>query len=264
METVDWLRDELSVIRTWENEQKDLWFWEKIGRYPFVLLDRITPMFVKEKIGQAIEELAAFIESGGRYLINEQDVINRFREYNVETVHDINQLPIRTMDTAAEAIIQSHKKMATIQGATTGIGGIFTLLIDIPLILGISLKVLQELAIVYGYHPDKKTERIFIVKCLQFASSDIVGKKAIIEDLARVDEAGASTDTISQIQGWREVLITFRDNFGWKKLFQIIPIAGMVFGAYFNRKSIEDVAEVGKMMYRKRRIMDRMRDQIPK
>lgn len=259
METLDWLQDELEAIQTWEAEQKDLWFWEKIGRYPFVLLDRITPKFVKEKIRQAIEELAAFIESGGRYLVREQDVLNRFSEHTVEEIGQINQLPIRAMDRAAEAIIQAHKKIATVQGATTGIGGIFTLLIDIPLILGISLKVLQELAIVYGYHPHEKNERIFIVKCLQFSSSDIVGKKAIIEDLATLgEEAGATNQTMAQIQGWREVLITFRDNFGWKKLFQIIPIAGMIFGAYFNRISIEDVAEVGKMMYRKRRIIERI------
>ncbi|MGC5326091.1 EcsC family protein [Brevibacillus sp. SYSU BS000544] len=258
METINWLQDELKAIQIWENEQKDLWFWEKIGRYPFVLLDRITPTFVKEKLGQAIDELSGFIESGGRYLVNEQDVLKHFREHDVDTIRDMEQLPIRTMDATAETIIESHKKMATVQGATTGIGGIFTLLIDIPLILGISLKVLQELAIVYGYHPHEKKERIFIVKCLQFSSSDIVGKKAIIEDLARMGEEDAPNQTMSQIQGWREVLITFRDNFGWKKLFQIIPIAGMIFGAYFNRKSIEDVAEVGKMMYRKRRIIERI------
>ena len=49
-----------------------------------------------------------------------------------------------------------------------------------------------------------------------------------------------------------------RDHFGWKKLFQMIPIAGIIFGAFINRSSIGDVAETGMMLYRKRRIIERI------
>ena len=65
---------------------------------------------------------------------------------------------------------------------------------------------------------------------------------------------------ISQLEGWREVVFTYRDQFGWKKLFQMIPIAGMVFGAYANRGMINDVAEAGNMLYRKRRIMEKLKE----
>lgn len=58
---------------------------------------------------------------------------------------------------------------------------------------------------------------------------------------------------MSQLQGWREVVYTFRDQFGWKKLFQMVPIAGILFGAISNRSMINDVAEVGKMLYQKER-----------
>ncbi|WP_441344686.1 EcsC family protein, partial [Pseudomonas sp. FW305-BF6] len=50
----------------------------------------------------------------------------------------------------------------------------------------------------------------------------------------------------SQVEGWREVFFTYRDNMGWKKLFQMVPIAGLVFGAYVNKQAIEDVGEVGR------------------
>jgi uncharacterized protein YPO0396 len=32
----------------------------------------------------------------------------------------------------------------------------------------------------------------------------------------------------------------------------------MIFGAFINRSSINDVAQAGKMLYRKRRIMERL------
>jgi hypothetical protein len=257
LESTDFLKDELRKIEAWEKDQKGLWFWEKIGRLPFVLLDKVTPKFIQEKIGVAIDELGSYIQTGGQYLINEESVYKKF-DLNNSQLADLRQLPLSKMDEVAEQFKVSRTKMATVQGATTGIGGIFTLAIDIPLLLGISLKTLQEIALCYGYDPNDKAERIFIVKCLQFTSSDIVGKKAILEELAAYDQGTENKRVISQLQGWREVVMTYRDNFGWKKLLQMVPIAGIIFGAFVNRSSIGDVAETGIMLYRKRRILERL------
>jgi hypothetical protein len=261
VESTDYLKEELRKIEAWENEQKDLWFWEKIGRLPFMLLDKLTPKFIQDKIGLAIDELGNYIQTGGQYLIKEENILKKFVPHtpsNELHVGLIEQVPISQMDKIADEIANSRTKIATVQGATTGIGGIFTLAVDIPVLLGLSLKVLQEISLCYGYDPKEKSERIFIVKCLQFTSSDIVGKKAILEELSSLHQGSQNQQMISQLQGWREVVTTFRDSFGWKKLFQMIPIAGMIFGAFINRSSISDVAEAGKMLFRKRRIMERL------
>lgn len=262
IETADYYRSELRLIEKWEQEQKDLFFWEKLGRLPFALLDRITPKFIHEKISTALDELGSYVQSGGRYLISKEQMYRKFFP-NEEldeplSLERIGKLPLASMDGIAANIIESSSKTATIQGASTGIGGIFTLAIDIPLLLGISLKALQEIAISYGYDPTEQSERIFIVKCLQFASSDIVGKKAILDDLVAFHSDVKSGQVMSQLQGWREVMLTYRDNFGWKKMFQMIPIAGILFGAYLNRSTLQAVTESGKMMYRKRRILEKL------
>jgi hypothetical protein len=264
VESADYLKDELNKIEAWEKEQKDLWFWEKIGRLPFMLLDKLTPKFIQDKIGLAIDELGSYIQTGGQYLVNEETILKKFTTEGSQWTPDEireqlrEQVPISKMDEAAENLRSSRTKMAAIQGATTGIGGLFTLAIDIPALLGLSLKVLQEIALCYGYDPKEKSERIFIVKCLQFTSSDIVGKKAILEDLASFHSGSENSQVVSQLQGWREVVTTYRDSFGWKKLFQMVPIAGIIFGALINRSSMSDVAEAGKMLYRKRRIQERL------
>ncbi|MEH7246908.1 EcsC family protein [Neobacillus niacini] len=266
VESTEFLKEELKKIEAWENEQKGLWFWEKIGRLPFLLLDKITPKFIQEKIGLAIDELGNYIQTGGQYLVNEETILKKFTPEGSAwkpdeiRAHLRDIVPIRKMDEAANEIGNSRTKMAAIQGATTGIGGIFTLAIDIPVLLGLSLKVLQEIALCYGYDPEEKSERIFIVKCLQFTSSDIVGKKAILEDLASYNQGNQNNQIVSQLQGWREVVTTYRDSFGWKKLFQMVPIAGIIFGALINRSSMSDVADAGKMLYRKRRILERLKE----
>lgn len=260
-ETKSELQDMLKEIEQWEKEQKGLWFWEKIGRLPFVLLDKLTPKFIHKKIGQGIDELGSFIQSGGKYLIDEKGVLRNYFDEDVAelSLESRANLSISKMNNAAQKLSEVRANTAMIQGGATGIGGIFTLAIDIPILIGLTLKTIQEVAVCYGYDPNDKQERIFIVKCMQFASSDIVGKKAILEELSVFTEKGPENlQMMSQLQGWREVLMTYRDNFGWKKLFQMIPVAGLIFGAYVNKSIVNDTAEVAQMLYRKRRVIERL------
>lgn len=293
MESRQQLESQLQEILTWEKEQKDVMFWEKLGRIPFMLLDRLTPKAVQEKIGSALNEVGGFIQSGGKHLVREKSVMNVLAQTagleggggvdgssvksaeaepggagNVEeqavasglTLAAAAKLPLQVMDAAADTLTVKRVKFAAAQGAATGIGGVFTIAADLPMVLGQSLKVLQEMTLCHGYDPNDPRERVFIVKCLQFASADIVGKKAVLEELASFDDVQATEQVFSQLQGWREVVQSYTDNFGMKKLFQLIPIAGIVFGSISNKGTISDVAEAGKMLYKKRRVHYRLRN----
>lgn len=269
METKQELEQLLADIAKWEKSQKDLWFWEKLGRLPFVLLDKLTPAIVQQKLGAAIDEIAGYLESGGKFLIDEEGVRKRFAQLpdlsDAERQSLLDQqiadFSLARMDAVAAEIGASRTRFATIQGATTGFGGLFTLAADIPLLIGTSLKTLQEIALSYGYDPHDKEERLFIVKCLQFSSCDYVGKQAILASLTAFSEpAGKERENlIAELQGWREMVMIYTENFGWKKLFQLVPVAGMVFGGYLNRKTVEETAEAGRMLYKKRRALQRLR-----
>jgi len=295
MESRQVLESQLQEILVWEKEQKDVMFWEKLGRIPFMLLDRLTPKAVRNKIGEALNDVGSFIQTGGQYLVREQSVMNLLAKtagaegtasnaaeaWEIEeetdpsrtrgnaadgsgdpklTLAEASRLPLQVMDAAADILTAKRVKFAAAQGAATGIGGVFTIAVDIPMVLGQSLKVLQEMALCYGYDPNDTRERVFIVKCLQFASADIVGKKAVLEELASFDDEKGTDQVFSQLQGWREVIQSYTDSFGMKKLFQLIPIAGIVFGSINNKGTIGDVAEAGKMLYKKRRLNHRLRN----
>lgn len=276
-ESREQLQQELQLIVKWEREQKDLWFWEKLGRLPFALLDKWTPRVIQDKIGTALNEIGKFIQTGGSYLVSEKTILEKLQQEARRsgeriipegvlpadtplflTLPEAKELSLAVMNRVADGLRDSRSTIATVQGATTGFGGVFTLAVDIPAMLGLSLKLLQELAVCYGFDPKDEKERMFIVKCLQFSSSDIVGKKAILEELAEYDNRSSDVQVMSQLQGWREVVTVYRDNFGLKKLFQLVPIAGALFGAYANRDALLQVAEAGTMLYRKRRILERL------
>jgi len=263
LDSQEWLHTELIKVEAWEKDQGDLWFWEKIGRLPFKIMDKWTPKFIQSKMGSLIDELGQYVQTGGSYLSSTSKIRSYYPTMGIENIEEVNRLSIATMDNAVTGIAKNRKNLATVQGAGTGIGGIFTLSIDIPFLLGLQLKTLQDIAICYGYDPNDKKERLFIIKSLQFISSDIVGKQAILSQLSKFDKQDEETkrEVLSEIQGWREVVLSYRDQFGWKKLFQMIPIAGLVFGAFINRSAIHDIAEAGMMLYRKRRIIERLNEE---
>ncbi|MFE4712362.1 EcsC family protein [Paenibacillus sp. NPDC056722] len=264
LETLEQLDAALAEVTKWEKEQKKLMIWDRMSRLPFKLLDKITPKIIHDKIGQLLDELGGYIQNGGNYLVAGRKVGTLVASQSQAAGgSERGPYSLSIMDASALQLIETGRETATIQGATTGVGGVFTLAVDIPATLGLSLKVIQEIGLCYGYDPTDKAERIFTVKVMQFASSDIVGKQAILEEL-NLQEGGSgdilegTNAALSKIKGWHEVITVYRDNFGWKKLLQMVPVAGIVFGAYTNRKTIEDVGEAARMLYRKRRILARM------
>ncbi len=263
IESTIWLKQELEKIEVWEKEQSDLWFWEKLGRLPFKWIDKLTPNFIQNKIGVFLDELGQYIQTGGHYLSSASSLSTYYPDDQIHTIEEAALLPISKMDEAVIGLTKTRKKVATVQGAGTGIGGIFTITIDIPLLLGLQLKTLQDIAMCYGYDPKDKEERLFIVKCLQFVSADIVGKQSILKQLTSTSD-DQKREVISEIQGWREVVYSYRDQLGWKKLFQMVPIAGILFGAFSNRSAVNDIAEAGMMLYRKRRIIERISNDVLK
>ncbi|MGG3496908.1 EcsC family protein [Peribacillus simplex] len=270
LETKEELEKELKIIEKWEKDQKGLWFWERIGRIPFKLLDKLTPDFIQKKLGVMLDEIGSYIQNGGKYLTKEAHILSKLKaknpEVNITALEDVSGIPLHIMDSVSQEIKNSGSKLATVQGATTGIGGIFTIAIDIPLLLGMSIKTLQDIAITYGFNPSDRQERIFIVKCLQFTTSDVVGKKVLLNELSKMNLPDSETkrEIASELQGWREVVYTYRDQFGWKKLLQMVPVAGIIFGALTNRSMIADMADTGIMLYKKRRILERIQEPIAK
>ncbi|MBT2672832.1 EcsC family protein [Streptomyces sp. ISL-14] len=270
LETKEELEKELTIIEKWEKDQKGLWFWERIGRIPFKLLDKLTPDFIQKKLGVMLDEIGSYIQNGGKYLTKEAHILSQLQakvpDLEIKALEDVSSIPLHIMDSVSQDIKNSGSKLATVQGATTGIGGIFTLAIDIPLLLGMSIKTLQDIAITYGFNPKDRQERIFIVKCLQFTTSDVVGKKAILNELSKMNQTDSQSkrEIASELQGWREVVYTYRDQFGWKKLLQMVPVAGIIFGALTNRSMIADIADTGIMLYKKRRILERIQEPIAK
>ncbi|MNB70614.1 EcsC protein family protein [compost metagenome] len=269
LETPEELREALHEISQWEKDQKHLMIWERFTRLPFKILDKLTPRVVHEALGKLLDEIGGFIQNGGNYLVAGRKVGEMIEEASREAGGTgAGPYPLAVMDEAALRLSKSRSNYAMAQGATTGIGGMFTLAADIPAVLGLSLKAIQEIGLCYGYNPLDKEERIFAVKVMQVASAETASRQAILEELDAEmgiggELGGGEGAAVSKIQGWREVIASYRDSWSSKKLLQVIPVAGMFFGAYTNREMLKSVTETAMMLYRKRRILARLAKEEP-
>ncbi len=63
-ETRAQLEQELQQIAKWEKDQRGSSWMDRIGRIPFAVLDRLTPRFIRDKLGVALNEIGRFIPIG--------------------------------------------------------------------------------------------------------------------------------------------------------------------------------------------------------
>jgi hypothetical protein len=68
------------------------------------------------------------------------------------------------LDTIAESVIRSGMRMAAVEGAGFGIGGVLTIVPDFSILAGITLRTLEKLSLVYGfeYNTDAEMAELWI------------------------------------------------------------------------------------------------------
>ncbi|NEW09278.1 EcsC family protein [Paenibacillus sp. SYP-B3998] len=163
-------------------------------------------------------------------------------------------------DAKAEELLSLYKKIAAAEGAGAGAGGILLGLADFPILIGIKLKFLFELAHAYGYSMKDYRERIFVLYVFQLAFSSS-NKKSTLLGTIRNWQAIASafppaTTYMDQVD-WLQLQQEYRDTIDFRKMLQLIPGIGAVVGAWANYGLLEELGVTGMNCFRMRRLHDK-------
>lgn len=145
-----------------------------------------------------------------------------------------------------------YKKTAMIEGAGTGAGGFLIGLADFPLLLGIKVKLLYDIAAIYGYDVRDYKERIYILNIMEIAFSSKAHRKTVFEQM---ENWGEYTNTLpSDINDfdWKKFQQEYRDYLDLAKFFQLMPGIGAVVGFCVNGNLIEKLSETAIFAYRMR------------
>jgi hypothetical protein len=148
--------------------------------------------------------------------------------------------------------IESYKKTGAAEGGITGAGGFLMSLADFPLLLGIKMKMLFDIAAVYGYDVKDYRERLFILHIFQLAFSSKEESQNIFVKMQDWDNKAHQLPTNIDEFDWLTFQQQYRDYIDLAKLAQMLPFVGAAVGAVANYKLIDKLGKTAMMSYRMR------------
>ena len=76
----------------------------------------------------------------------------------IASFRGVHTLEVEQLDGVAESIIRSGMKLAAVEGAGFGLGGIITIVPDLGILSAITMRTIQKLSLVYGFEMDTDDE----------------------------------------------------------------------------------------------------------
>jgi uncharacterized protein (DUF697 family) len=194
-------------------------------------ITRIIPAKAHAIITESIKQMAELTMTSSEYLSKSI--------YNSEMTFQQKEELIREK-------ITKYKRMAALEGAGTGAGGILLGLADFPLLLAIKMRLLFEISAIYGQQTNKIEERLFLLTIFQLAFASEAHKERVLGMIEQWGE-GEVIDI-----DWRQWQQDYRDHIDLVKMFQLVPGIGAVVGAYANYHLIDHLGETAIQCFRLR------------
>jgi len=155
-------------------------------------------------------------------------------------------------EAAIQERIRNYRNTAAIEGGITGAGGLLLGLADFPLLLGIKLKLLFDIAAMYGYDVKNYKERVYILHIFELAFSSHQHRKEVYLKMIDWDEKSKSLPDDIEKFDWRNFQQEYRDYIDLAKMAQLIPVIGAPVGAVANYHLIKKLGITAMNAYRMR------------
>jgi len=136
----------------------------------------------------------------------------------------MKDVPIEHLDAIAAALIRDAERLALVEGAGFGLGGMITFLPDASFLTIITLRLIQRLALLYGFETREADQRIEMWKAAAAASGidygrDLAGKQMCEKIAPRVAQRLAAKLGTETAEKW---------------VGRLVPLAGSAIGGALN------------------------------
>ncbi|NVJ84781.1 MAG: EcsC family protein [Algoriphagus sp.] len=199
-------------------------------------INQIIPEKVHRVVTSAIENMVKLVISGSSWIVPKAPAHLTLKE---------REMKVRTR-------IKWYRNSASAEGAITGAGGILMGFADFPAFLAIKMKMLFDIAALYGYDTKDYQERLFLLHVFQLSFSSQKRRNELIE---RIENWEAYRDQLPKTFDefdWKTFQLDYRDYMDLAKLAQLIPIVGAPVGALANYKLTEQLGKNAMNAFRLR------------
>lgn len=159
---------------------------------------------------------------------------------------------LQEREIAVEKKIDAYKKTAAVEGGIAGAGGIILGLADFPVLIGIKMKLLFDIASLYGFDVKDYKERVYLLHIFELAFSSHAHRKTVYLkmtdwELKRLE----LPDDINQFE-WRSFQQEYRDYIDLAKMAQLVPLIGAPVGLIVNYRLLKKLGTTAMNAYRMR------------
>jgi uncharacterized protein (DUF697 family) len=167
----------------------------------------------------------------------------------ITSFQGVYSVEISHLDDLANRVIHSGMRLAAAEGAGLGIGGLMTILPDLSILAGITLRTLQKLSLVYGFefNTEEETAELWIAAASAAGvdiSRELLEKEVVNRFVPKVIQRIAVQASKDVVEKWSG---------------RLIPIASSVIGAGLNYYFVRAWGERAKNHFRQRHIEVRNR-----
>ncbi len=166
------------------------------------------------------------------------------------TASPLRDATLEQREAKVAAAIQGWKTAAGAEGGMAGAGGFLLAAADFPLLMSFKLKLLFEIAALYGHDGSALSERLYILHIFELAFSDVEHRRKVLEAMDDWDAREHPAD----LKGfdWRAFQQQYRDHIDLAKLAQLLPVVGAPVGAVVNWRLTAHLGKTAMMAYRMR------------
>jgi len=158
--------------------------------------------------------------------------------------HGVFSLDVGELDVVAESIIRSGMKLAAVEGAGFGLGGLITIVPDLGILSAITMRTIQKLSLLYGFefNTDEEIAELWIAAASAAGvdiSRDVFEKEVINKFVPRVIERIAAQASKDVVEKWAG---------------RMIPLASAAIGAGLNYWFVRAWGERARSHFRQRHL----------
>ena len=160
-------------------------------------------------------------------------------------------------DLAREGLVRqriaAYRTMAAAEGGVAGAGGFLLAAADFPVLIGLKIKLLFEIAALYGHDGESWDERLYILSIFRLAFSSAEHRREVYLSMTDWDDRGAERPSTMADFDWRRFQQQYRDYIDLAKLAQLLPVVGAGVGVVVNYRLIDKLGKTATNAYRMRR-----------
>ncbi len=159
---------------------------------------------------------------------------------------------LQQREEAVKKKIDVYRKTAAVEGGIKSAGGILLGLADFPILLGIKIKLLFDIAALYGFDVKDYKERVYLLHIFELAFSSAIHRKKVYQQMTgwKIKQQSLPED-INEFD-WRNFQQEYRDYLDLSKMAQLIPVIGAPVGVIVNNRLIKKLGRTAMNAYRMR------------